>query len=111
MATRGFDEALVPITTAVTAQTSATRLFSSSTLAVRFHIYTGPANTSRVFYGDSSVSATRSLGLAGGSFHLHEQNLTGRGQVGLYDLAEIFAMATQASQTFTIIRWVPEKWK
>lgn len=93
---------MVPVTFNVTVGTTPARIKSSSTLAVRWQLVGATANTARVWYGDSNVSATRGVPVAVAVTALFETLKPHNNDTYAYDLSNFWVVSTAAAQVAQI---------
>lgn len=105
MAKGGFDPmVIVPIVSNITIGTAAntvTNIKSSSVMAVKFTVTAPPAT--KIYIGNSSVSATKGIPLAAGaSVTFGPDNLVPNDTPISYDLGRWYLICTAASQVATL---------
>lgn len=106
MAKGGFDPVcIVPIVSNITIGTAAntvTNIKNSSVLSVKFTVVAPPAT--RIFIGNSTVSATKGIPLAAGSsVTFGPDGVIGDRTAVSYDLGRWYLICTAASQVATLV--------
>jgi hypothetical protein len=94
---------LIPKSSNISVQTSASRIKSSSVLAVKFTLIASAANTKTIYIGDSSVSATRAIPLTAGQSLTFGETKYNDHKSYSYDIGQFWAMATASSQVVTVM--------